>query len=150
VASAAAPLLAEIKTRFYPFVTERGFVRQKSSNPLLTEFRRELSQRRDVFEIQWDKYWRPFFVLNFGRDVSGGEAGNMQGRLQRGRCGDLCCWFSLRRPWTSKLRTGKWNYSPDEVVCELICAFDELETWWSGGEAGPHIYVYELHAKQEP
>jgi hypothetical protein len=148
MASAAGPLLEEVKRRFYPFVEARGFARVKTRSPQCALFRRKSATRCDSFEIQWDKYWRPYFVLNFGPGSGdiGPSSSERSGRLQRRRGGDLCCWFSLRRPWRNRLRTWKWNYTPAEVVEELISAFDELETWWSRGEAGPHIYVYSLHS----
>ena len=146
MASAAKPLLDEIKSRFYPFVRDRGFVRQKATNPQHVEFRRQTAARTDVFEIQWDKYWRPRFVLNIGRSTEAEGSRGLPGRLQRRRCGDLCCWFGLHRPWLSRLRSGRWSFTPTEVVDELIRAFDELEAWWAGGEPGPHIYIYQLHA----
>ena len=128
-----------MKRRFYPFVHDRGFVKQKSHS---ATFVRERDSRIDQFDLQWDKYQRPYFVLNFDSL----DRGEQPGRLQRRRGGDLWNWFSLRRPWSKKLISGRWNYSPEQVIDELIAAFDELEIWWSTGVAGPHIYIYALHA----
>lgn len=146
MASAAAPLLHEMKRRFYPFVLDRGFRRLRSDSPQYSLWSRTLPARSDIFEIQWDKYWRPYFVLNFGRTVSSSESSTEPGRLQRRRGGDLSCWFSLRRPLLSKVKSLRWSYRPSEVIDELIGAFDELEVWWAEGRAGPHVYVYALHA----
>jgi len=139
VASKAAPLLAMIKKRFYPFVETRGFVREKSVNPLFTTFHRKVGNQVHMFEIQWDKYWKPCFVINFGEGSSNDEQINYKGRLQRRRGGSQLCWFGTRRPWPNKLVSGKWKYTPEEVVIELIAAFDELESWWAEGTEGPHI-----------
>jgi hypothetical protein len=136
MASSGKPLREEIKRRFYPFVMSHGFTRQKSENPFFTTFVREYQGRTDVFDIQWDHYWRPFFVINFGS-----KQGEFIGRLQRRRGGALRNWFSLRRPWFEKLRYGKWNYTPQEVTDELISAFEELEIWWKSGITGPHVYI---------
>ncbi len=92
-----------------------------------------------MFEIQWDKYWKPYFVINFGNGESIDEQINYEGRLQRSRGGSQLCWFGTRRPWLSRFATGKWKYTPEEVVTELIVAFDELESWWAEGTEGPHI-----------
>lgn len=143
MASKAAPLLAIVKKRFYPFAETRGFTRDKSINPLFTTFRRTTGTRVQVFEIQWDKYWRPCFVINFGKGFAADERIVYQGRLQRKRGGSRYCWFGTRRPWTSKLATGKWSYTPEEVLAELIAAFDELESWWGQGVSGPHIQLWE-------
>jgi len=137
--SKAAPLLAMIKKQFYPFAETRGFVRAKSENPLFTTFHRTVGNQVQMFEIQWDKYWRPCFVVNFGGGSASNEQINYEGRLQRRRGGSQLCWFGIRRPWLSKLLSGKWKYTPEEVVIELIAAFDEMETWWAEGTEGPHI-----------
>ena len=141
MASRAAPLLAVIKQEFYPFAKARGFERDKSINPLFKTFRRRTGTVDQVVEIQWDKYWRPCFVINFGR-AAGDERIDYEGRLQRKRGGGRNCWFGTRRPWPGKLTTGKWSYTPEEVLSELVAAFDELETWWEQGVAGPHIDLW--------
>jgi hypothetical protein len=61
-----------VKEHFYPFVERRGFVRSKSRNPLFTVFRRTTSEAVHVFEVQWDKYGKPRFVINFGEAPPGG------------------------------------------------------------------------------
>ena len=142
MSSVSKALREEIKHSFYPFIKERGFIKQKSVSPYFAKFSRQRNGRTETFDLQWDKYWRPYFVLNFGSR----EQGEQPGRLQRSRGGDQWHWFSLRRPWLKKLTSGKWNYTPAQVSQELIAAFGELETWWETGVAGPHIYIYELHA----
>ena len=138
----ATPFRDEIKKRFYPFAEKRGFVRQKSTNPHFTEFRRDAEGRIDTFDIQWDKYGRPRFVLNFDLPTDEGRKTVLSsGRLQRFQGGDLWCWFGSSRPWLGKLRALKWSYTPAEVVDELIAAFDELEEWWSERKVGPHIRI---------
>lgn len=146
--SAATPLLDEIKRRFYPFVRGCGFVRARSADPHFVAFRRQAAGRTDVFEIQWDKYWRPRFVLNIerGERDAGTDAARLRGRLQRCRGGSLDCWFGLHRSWRSRIRSGCWRYTPSEVADELIAAFGELERWWAGGEAGPHVQLADWPA----
>ncbi len=157
----ATALREAVKKRFYPFVEKRGFVRAKSKDPFFVTFRRVRGDTVDVFDVQWEKYWRPCFVLNFGQgpsrgvDVQGTHVSGTElepyhctpcGRLQRRRGGSLACWFQLRRPWRGFLTSGKWAFSPDEVVEELIGSFDELEAWWSGKIEGPHIYIWRSTA----
>ena len=143
VVSRASPLREIIKKRFYPFAESRKFVRQKSQHPLFTEFLRTNETDIHAFEIQWDKHHRPYFVINFGKADVETELKLNSGRLQRRRGGSLrYCWFSLRRPWRSRLATGRWKYSPEEVVTEVIDAFDELESWWADGSTGPHLEVW--------
>ena len=142
MASRAYPLRQIIKKRFYPFAEGRQFVREKSRNPLFTTFQRQNGNEVHIFELQWDKYHRPYFVVNFGIADLGAEAHPKSGRLQRRQGGSQRCWFGLRRPWFSKFSAGKWAYTPDEVVTELIDAFDELESWWLDRSEGPHVDVW--------
>jgi hypothetical protein len=66
----------------------------------------------------------------------------LNGRLQRWRGGSLRTWFQLSRPWPEKLRSFRWEYSPDEVAVQLVTCFEELETWWDDKREGPHIYIW--------
>ena len=135
------PLRETVKRRFYPFAETRGFARIKSSNALFTTFRKCDGDTVYEFEIQWDKYHRPSFVLNFSLpEGSGVVARTKHGRLQRKRGGPMSCWFNLRRPWLEVIRTGRLRYKPDEVVDQLITCFPEIEAWWSNGIEGPHVY----------
>ena len=156
MSSAATPLRAALKERFYPFAAERGFVRGKSKHPLFTVFRRQHDRTVHVFDIQWDKYGTPRFVLNFGEapvegvDVQGMHIDasdiepwhcEVRGRLQRRKGGSLGCWFQLRKPLLKAITSGAWHFTPSEVVDQVIQSFSELEAWWATKAEGPHIYV---------
>src|SRR5215510_765357 len=69
--SRAAALREAIKAVFYPFASERGFVRGKATS-MFTPFRRIRGSVAHVFDIQWDKYGAPRFVINFGEASSSG------------------------------------------------------------------------------
>ncbi len=132
----ATALRNEVKSRFYPYAESLGFVRDKATSAGVT-FRRNSGEIIHVFDIQWDKYGAPRFVINFaegplaGLSV-GGERGYVQGadlqtydcgnggRLQRRRGPYLRCWFQQRKPLLEALRTLQWNYGPDDVVDQLI------------------------------
>jgi hypothetical protein len=146
MASKAKPLNDELKRRFYPYVKSRGFVKKRSTDAHFAEFIRKTDSGEDVFDIQWDKYWRPYFVLNFKKVGTVEKHWSYRGRLQRKRGGQLSCWFSLSPPFLEKILNFRWQYSTTEVVLELLEAFQELEQWWSTGEIGPHIYIMEIHA----
>ncbi|PWK50082.1 hypothetical protein [Pleionea mediterranea] len=141
MASKAKPLNDEIKKSFYPFVFEKGFERLKTSDPHFAEFRRTNGERVEFFDIQWDKYWRPYFVLNFKLEGTEITFNKNMGRLQRKKGGPMSCWFSLHKPLLKRILTFSWYYSPEEVVLELTSAFSELEEWWETGVEGPHIYI---------
>jgi len=135
------PLRETVKREFYPFALERGFARIKSSNCLYTTFRKTDGGATYEFEIQWDKYHRPYFVLNFSAPEGlPMRSRTKYGRRQRKRGGSLGCWFNLRRPWLEALRTGQLRYKPEQVVGQVISCFPELEAWWSEGVEGPHVY----------
>ena len=156
MASRASPLRAAIRDRFFPVAEAHGFVRRKAAHPLFTDFRREGEGKVQLFDIQWDKYHRPSFVLNFGEAPCGdlnvhgtlvlaeqvGPANcPFGGRLQRFKDGSLSCWFRLRKPWREVVRFGGWNYRPEQVADEVIGAFKELEEWWTSKVEGLHVYV---------
>lgn len=142
----ARPLNDELKKRFYPWVASRGFVKQKGTDPHVVEFTRRSVEGEDVFDIQWDKYWRPYFVVNFQKRGVNEGAWVKCGRLQRTRGGSLSSWFSLYPPLQHRLSRLRWRYTPQEVVEELMDAFEELEAWWNdGSKIGPHIYILEHH-----
>lgn len=140
-----ALLREAIKAQFYPFAEARGFVRGKGAS-LYMPFSRQAGERTEFFEIQWEKYGRPCFVLNFGEHLGPmpfnfREAEHI-GRLQRWRGGSLRCWFQLRKPWLESLRTLQWAYTPEEVAVQLITHFAELEAWWQTRTAGRHVYIW--------
>ena len=129
------PLRAAVKGRFYPFAESRGFVREKSHNPLFILFRRTTDTAVHVFELQWEKYGRPCFVINFGE----GPSGESIGRLQPRQGAYLRHWFHIRKPWLEAIATMKRSYEPEQVVDQLIALFPELEAWWDEKRVGPHL-----------
>ena len=146
-----AQLLREaLKVRFYPYAESRGFVRDKSSHPHFTTFRRAHGAQIQVFDVQWDKYGRPLFVVNFGEadvhelaietdKVETQHCKDMY-RLQRKRGGSLTCWFQLSKPWIEVFRSGRLKYRPEEVVNQLVAYFPEVEAWWAEKSEGPHVH----------
>jgi len=152
--SGSTALREAIKAAFYPFAESRGFAQGKATS-MFTPFRRTRGDMAQVFEIQWEKYGRPCFVVNFGEAPASGVAFQGQhvpadrldpvhcplnGRLQRWRGGSLRAWFQLSKPWLETLGTLHWSYSPQDVVAQLIICFGELETWWESKHEGPHVY----------
>ena len=141
MASKAKPLREEVKKRFHPLLEQRGFVKEKPQSPYFTTYRRVRDDVADLIDIQWDKYWRPYFVVNFSQGKPEDENFLHLGRLQRKRGAPMFCWFNIKRPWLNKLKTGKWYYAPEEVVDELIDAYEELEEWFRSKRAGPHVHT---------
>jgi hypothetical protein len=150
----ARPLREAVKTRFYPFATSRGFIRAKSKHPHFVVFRRAVGETMQVFELQWEKYGRPSFVVNFsegpaaGVDVRGTHIAGWDllppycaalGRLQPRKGPYRRCWFRLRKPFLKALASWSWFYEPEHVVEQLIELFPELEAWWMDKREGPHV-----------
>ena len=76
-----------VKERFYPYASEIGFIRGKA-DAIACPFHRICGDRVHWFEIQWDKYHRPCFVINFSEfalieGMLEGNAASPEGRLQR-------------------------------------------------------------------
>jgi len=61
-------LRARLKADLFPVLEERGFRSLKHSN-MFYEFGRVRDGQLHVFEIQWDKYHGPKFLINFGRSA---------------------------------------------------------------------------------
>ena len=143
--SQSEALREALQKRFYPFVQERGFVRGKATS-LFAPFERLAGENIQFFEIQWDKYHHPRFVINFGEFANSESRRSVvrisSGRLQRWRGGSMRTWFQISKPWSESLRTFSWSYQPDEVVNHLIECFPELEAWWSSKQEGPHVYIF--------
>jgi hypothetical protein len=137
-----------VKTRFYPFVESRGFVRGKATS-LFTVFRRRDGETLRIFDIQWDKYGGPRCVINFGEvplrslrvDERELETHNCEtlGRLKRKKGPYLGSWFQLKMPWLEAIASMRMRYEPEEVVDQLLALFPEVEAWWSDKTEGPHL-----------
>src|SRR5262245_40753037 len=142
----ANSLREAVKARFYPFAEAKGFVRDKSTHPHFTTFRRVQSGMVNVFDVQWDKYGRPRFVINFGEVPHEASMDSVETqdckillRLQPSKSSPR--WWRLLKPWREILRTGRFRYKPTEVVDQTIAVFHEMEAWWSQHKEGPHVHL---------
>lgn len=145
-----------VKARFFPYGEARGFVRARSTHPHFSVFRRFARDRVQVFNVQWDKYGAPRFIVNFGEGPTegvrlwgrhvAGEALEPQdcpesGRLQRRRGPYLRCWFQLNKPVLEAIRTRERRYAAEAVVDQLLAAFPEVEAWWENRTVGAHLEI---------
>jgi len=152
--SRSSSLREALKREFYPYVEERGFTRGKATS-LFTPFRRMAGNTVHVFDVQWDKYGAPQFVINFGEaEVGAGLPAGvhisapelephhclLRGRLQRRRGGTMSAWFQLRKPWVEVILSGQLRYNSAEVASQVMGCFPELEAWWSNKQEGPHVW----------
>jgi hypothetical protein len=145
-----------VKARLFPYVEARGFARARSRHPLFTTFRRFVGNNVQVFNVQWDKWGAPRFVVNFGeapkagvslwgRHIPGDELEPHDcpesGRLQRKRGPHLRCWFQTTKPLLEAVRTLERRYPVATVVNMAVAAFPEVEAWWESRTVGPHVYI---------
>ena len=147
-------LRRELKRRFYPFVAGHGFQVDTKYGPIGTDFRRITSTCVDVFDIQWEKYGRPRFVLNFGKTPADGVMhfdeqvppekvlsymGAQSGRLQPRRGPSANSWFRQDPTFFRRVLLRQPDRHPTDVVDELLVLFPELEEWFKNGQVGPHM-----------
>ncbi len=69
-------LRREIKRTFLPFAEARGFNIDQRYSPQFFEFRRIIAGELHLFDIQWEKYGKRRFVVNFGKCPADGVAFN--------------------------------------------------------------------------
>jgi hypothetical protein len=153
-----------LKWRFVPFLEGRGFRTDTRDMPQFLGFRRITLEQIFVCDIQWEKYGRPRFVLNFGSCGPSGvichgkeikpddvttSATAWRGRLVPGRSPLTSGWFRQDR----SLLQSFWHWAklkrPEEVVQELIDLFPEVEDYWNSDLIGEHIRVVNVHWSQD-
>lgn len=154
--SRTTDLRRELKRTFYPYVAGRGFQIDQSSSPRSIDFRRFGPDHIDVFDIQWEKYGRPRFVVNFGQAPSAGVThfgesvlpekvlsymGSLSGRLQPHVGNSTRSWFRQDYSFLRRIFFRQAARPAEEVVGELIALFNELEIWFEHGQLGGHMKV---------
>ena len=143
-----------LRSVFYPHVLSLGFEVDKRWQPEIVVFRRFGAEVVHVFDIQWDKYHRPKFVINFSeapiegvdfcgkwmdpKDVMSVHCGSYL-RLVRNQGRFTNRWFQLRRPLLEQLLSLKRNYDPEEIASQVVNRFDEVEDWWANKAVGRHV-----------
>lgn len=147
-------LRREIKSRFFPYVEQLGFKFDEREAPTFWIFRRTAVDTAQLFSIQWEKYGRPRFRLDFGScSIDGLALPGKQIALAdvhphwlsdcltlKPRTGFFASdWFRQDRGAMRKLLGAEPLRSPAEVVDELMRVFTEVESYWSYGAAGKHI-----------
>ena len=149
-------LRRHLKSTFYPFAEARGFRLDNRHAPTITRFRRPTSDAVHLFELQWEKYGRPRFVVNFGAcPPSGLQLEGRQlapeelfvgwlpgnGRLQPLKGTGSGSWFRQDKPWLGRLLSGARLRPAAEVVEELLELFPEVERYWNEGRRSEHLYL---------
>src|SRR5216683_954172 len=130
-----------IKRSFVPLMEGKGFRTDSRDMPHFLASRRVTPERIDVCDIQWEKYGRPRFVLNFGscgpqgvishgKEVEPADitasATPWFGRLKPGPSTSTSSWFRQDRGLIESFWKGSSLKPPDEVVRNLIDLFPEV------------------------
>lgn len=157
-------LRREIKQTFVPFAESLGFRIDKRHQPQFLEFRRWRDGEVHCFDIQWEKYGKPRFVVNFCKfPVDGLEYNDrrlssdeirpahcfVKGRLQPGKGAMTSSWFRQDKPLLARLLSRQSFYPPSKVVQELIALFPELEAYWQDGVLGSHLRMFPLSHRKD-
>jgi hypothetical protein len=152
-------LRQEIKSQFFPFMQQRGFVLDQRDAPRFLRFRRITSTEAQIVEIQWEKHGRPRFAINFGRCskdgvVIRGERFPVEkiyaswllgrGRLQPGRKKTSGGWFRQDKPFFTRLFSSEKRIYPATVIAQLISLYPEVEEYWERGTVGQHLTIYSF------
>lgn len=145
-----------LKTHVYARLEDLGFERTKGAIGSI-DFRRVRANEVQLIDLQWEKYGRLLFVLNFGlMDLESREFEkldvqvdhlatymcSLHGRLQRRAGGALSNWFGTHRGPLEFLRTGRWRVMPEMTVRHAAIAIEDLERWWIDRQPSTFIYRY--------
>jgi hypothetical protein len=143
-----------IKNDFVPYLRDKGFSVDMRRAPQFFTFRRIGVDAVYVCDVQWEKYGRPRFVVNFGRCSAQGvvlRGGHVRpadvfppdtsdyGRLYPGRSRTISGWFRQDRPFFERLIFGSKSYPVEKVTSQLMMMFGEIENFWETGSFGPHL-----------
>ena len=160
----ASDLRRELKARFLPSLAARGFAIDMRDAPTFARCRRGVGDSVEILEVQWDKYGRPRFVINFGTcPVEGIQVGverfavesvsvgwlSVSGRLQPRRGSSTSAWFSQEKPLLHRLFSSSRLRSPESVVQDLLDLFPEVEAYWAHGTIGRHLTLFRTPRPDE-
>jgi hypothetical protein len=157
-------LRREIKRQFVPVMTAKGFSMDMRDAPFFVGFRRTTPEAVEVCDIQWEKYGRPRFAINFGKCSPAGvichgkpirpedvtpSVTPLHGRLVPGRGRTVRGWFRQDRPLLESLFHRSRLRPPAEVVTSLLALFHEVEEWWEDCSVGPHLRVFAVRYSRD-
>lgn len=145
-----------IREALIPYLRDRGFSVDMQRAHQSFAFRKIDAGTMYVCDIQWEKYGRPRFVVNFGRCsalgvIVGGkkvmpenifpESTPEHGRLQPGRSRTTAGWFRQDLPLLERLISRSKHRPVESVSAQLMALFVEIESFWQSGALGPHLHL---------
>lgn len=150
-----AELRHEIKRSFAPYVQSLGFELVKNTR-LFIEFRRQRQDNVHFFDIQFEKYGQPRFIVNYGTSPSAGLLINNRhfppseivtswlpdsGRLLPGKGETSASWFRQDNTFITRIISREPLRPATKVISELLQLFQELEVYWNTDAIGSHMRV---------
>jgi hypothetical protein len=150
--SAARRLRAAVSEDFCAHLSSLGFERCKRSS-LFYPYRRRSLRGYDLVEIQFDKYHRPKFVINFGV-LPGDFIVDSYGRwvdVEKVCIGQLVQQGRLhRRPrsirWFGIGGLSRFMFTENAVRREVLLLkelFEQVELWFQTAATGPNLSLWE-------
>ncbi|MBY6243942.1 DUF4304 domain-containing protein [Methylosinus sp. Sm6] len=149
-------LRAGIKSDFAEYLGSVGFAREKSndSSGLSYVFRRVLSTRHDLVDVQFDQYHRPKFIINFGsappegiidtygREVPVNDVKIYQlvvnGRLSPSPYCRIR-WFGISAIKAAIIGS---EAAAKKEIDRVIHLFLEVDNWFNKGVIGSHLSIF--------
>jgi hypothetical protein len=142
----------EIKRRFFPVMADKGFALDMDA-PFFVCFRRTIPGAIHVCDIQWEKYGRPRFVINFGKCAPAGvivmASQSVPTTLGSRRSFDGRRLVPTGPPIDRKHSPHLATSPPAEVITMLLGLFHEVEEWWEDGSVGPHVHVITMRYSRD-
>ena len=149
MAGPTTELRREIKERFIPFLTAKGFTTDNRHAPGTKIFRRAHHGRLHICDLQWEKYGKPRFILNFGEtelqqrqmDTLGTWDCETYLQLKPKSGASTATWFRQDKPWPVRTISKEKLYPAASIITLLIDLFAEAENFWQTGCIGQHVNV---------
>lgn len=140
-------LRAAMREQLLPDLKQRGFAFSPTSKAAFpTRYTRILPNRIDTIEFQWDKYGRPFFIINFRSvesrvDVERATADakiawrwNGYFRASASKSGER--WFGPRGFW----RLASHLVDVGAIVAEARARLGEIDAFMRGGTPSRYLH----------
>jgi hypothetical protein len=143
-----ARLQAAVSARLVPALRSAGFDGPSTidGRALLVEYKRRSATGTQVVSIQFEKRYRPRFVLNFHVEPTEGmkrvisQGGTvMRGTLKTKRGPYTSSWFRADRPWWQRAFLLKRDTVENEAVELCLSLLPEVELWWARPSSSAHI-----------
>jgi hypothetical protein len=147
-----------LKETFFAHATRSGFIVDARRQPQSTTFRRQSGDRVHIFEVQWEKYGRPRFAVHFGTCPAAGlqvEGATLapeetlatwctdRGSLRPRRSAPAHAAFRQDATLWQRVLGRPRLRNAAAVVDEVMAVFPELERYWTHGDVGPHLKLWQ-------